>query len=180
MGLVLFSLASPERAGAPGGDVIGTDDGGTQVPADPVACTMDAKVCPDGSYVGRVAPNCEFAACPSTPPGRPSEPVVCTDDAKVCPDGTAVGRVGPNCEFAVCPSPGTASEGTLCTPASRETDVCIELYAPVCGLVEVQCVTTPCNPQPQTYSNSCFACADDHVISYTEGACGGGTNGSEY
>lgn len=30
-----------------------------------VACTMDAKMCPDGSYVGRTGPNCEFAACPS-------------------------------------------------------------------------------------------------------------------
>lgn len=30
----------------------------------PVACTMDAKICPDGSSVGRVGPNCEFAACP--------------------------------------------------------------------------------------------------------------------
>ena len=27
-------------------------------------CTMDAKMCPDGSYVGRTSPNCEFAACP--------------------------------------------------------------------------------------------------------------------
>ncbi|MFH1462162.1 MAG: hypothetical protein ABIG08_00455 [bacterium] len=31
---------------------------------EPVACTMDAKLCSDGSYVGRVAPNCEFAPCP--------------------------------------------------------------------------------------------------------------------
>ena len=31
-----------------------------------VACTMDAKLCPDGSYVGRVAPNCDFAPCPET------------------------------------------------------------------------------------------------------------------
>lgn len=29
-----------------------------------VACTMDARECPDGSYVGRVGPNCEFAPCP--------------------------------------------------------------------------------------------------------------------
>ncbi len=29
-----------------------------------VACTMDAKMCPDGSYVGRTAPNCAFAPCP--------------------------------------------------------------------------------------------------------------------
>lgn len=27
-------------------------------------CTMDAKQCADGSYVGRSGPNCEFAACP--------------------------------------------------------------------------------------------------------------------
>lgn len=30
----------------------------------PVACTMDAKICPDGSAVGRTGPNCEFAPCP--------------------------------------------------------------------------------------------------------------------
>lgn len=45
----------------------------------PVACTMEAKICPDGSAVGRTGPNCEFADCPavdlppnnstSTPPG---------------------------------------------------------------------------------------------------------------
>ncbi|MFA6254333.1 MAG: hypothetical protein WC640_03780 [Candidatus Paceibacterota bacterium] len=29
-----------------------------------VACTQEAKVCPDGSSVGRQGPNCEFAACP--------------------------------------------------------------------------------------------------------------------
>lgn len=29
-----------------------------------VACTMDAKMCPDGSYVGRIRPKCEFQACP--------------------------------------------------------------------------------------------------------------------
>lgn len=31
----------------------------------PVACTMEARLCPDGSAVGRVGPNCEFAPCPS-------------------------------------------------------------------------------------------------------------------
>ena len=30
----------------------------------PVACTMEAKVCPDGSAGGRTGPNCEFAPCP--------------------------------------------------------------------------------------------------------------------
>jgi len=31
----------------------------------PIACTMDAKQCPDGSYVGRQGPKCEFAPCPN-------------------------------------------------------------------------------------------------------------------
>ena len=29
------------------------------------ACTEEAKICPDGSSVGRSGPKCEFAACPS-------------------------------------------------------------------------------------------------------------------
>lgn len=29
-----------------------------------VACTQDAKICPDGSSVGRVPPFCKFAPCP--------------------------------------------------------------------------------------------------------------------
>lgn len=32
--------------------------------ATPMACTQEAKVCPDGSYVGRTGPSCEFAPCP--------------------------------------------------------------------------------------------------------------------
>lgn len=31
---------------------------------DPVFCTQEAKLCPDGSYVGRVGPKCEFSLCP--------------------------------------------------------------------------------------------------------------------
>lgn len=45
-----------------------------------VACTLDAKICPDGSSVGRIPPSCEFAPCPpvtgdeiETPTETPSE-----------------------------------------------------------------------------------------------------------
>lgn len=31
-----------------------------------VFCTMDAKICPDGSAVGRIGPDCEFTPCPAT------------------------------------------------------------------------------------------------------------------
>ena len=30
----------------------------------PVACTEEAKICSDGSSVGRIPPDCEFAECP--------------------------------------------------------------------------------------------------------------------
>ncbi|MFA6422248.1 MAG: DUF333 domain-containing protein [Candidatus Buchananbacteria bacterium] len=30
------------------------------------ACTEEAKICSDGSAVGRTGPNCEFAPCPAT------------------------------------------------------------------------------------------------------------------
>ncbi|MCX6713887.1 MAG: hypothetical protein NTV48_02165, partial [Candidatus Vogelbacteria bacterium] len=31
---------------------------------EPIACTMEAKLCPNGSAVGRSGPKCEFAPCP--------------------------------------------------------------------------------------------------------------------
>jgi len=35
----------------------------------PTACTEEAKVCPDGSSVGRTGPNCEFTECPDQTAG---------------------------------------------------------------------------------------------------------------
>ncbi|MFM2374647.1 MAG: hypothetical protein RLZZ234_642 [Candidatus Parcubacteria bacterium] len=95
-----------------------------------VGCTKEARVCPDGSYVGRVGPSCTFASCkerpltgsaeedPTTPPpevpgDEPSpSPTLCTMDAKQCPDGSYVGRTGPNCEFTTCPT-GTVSQSPI-------------------------------------------------------------------
>lgn len=34
-----------------------------------VVCTQDAKMCPDGSYVSRTEPKCEFTPCPTTTQG---------------------------------------------------------------------------------------------------------------
>lgn len=42
---------------------------------EPVACTMEAKICPDGSSVGRSGPKCEFAACPTTKPTATTSPL---------------------------------------------------------------------------------------------------------
>src|SRR3989344_4414359 len=80
----------------------------------PVACTMEAKQCPDGSYVGRSGPNCEFAECPK------SSPVFCTQDVRQCADGSYVGRVAPACEFAPCPTPTVTGERILLKEGQRE------------------------------------------------------------
>ncbi|MCX6754787.1 MAG: hypothetical protein NTU81_03100 [Candidatus Nomurabacteria bacterium] len=39
-----------------------------------IACTAEAKICPDGSGVGRTGPNCEFAKCPGEIEKGPEKP----------------------------------------------------------------------------------------------------------
>lgn len=63
-----------------------------------VGCTMEALQCPDGSYVGRQGPSCEFAACPSAPvapapvpDGKPTPPAQLTSGI----EGKIV--MGPTC-----------------------------------------------------------------------------------
>jgi len=60
---------------------------------------------------------------------------------------------------------------TECLPEQRNVDACIEIYQPVCATVNVQCVTTPCDPVQETFSNSCKACTNPLVSSYTNGEC---------
>lgn len=134
----------------------------------PVACTKEAKACPDGTFVSRTGPNCEFEACPvhEVPD---DDFVACTMDAKQCPDGSYVGRVAPTCAFAPCPT--SEQKSITCSPESKQVQACTRIYKPVCGMVQVQCITTPCDPIPETFGNACDACSQGNVISYTEGAC---------
>ena len=72
-----------------------------------VSCTKESKLCPDGSYVGRQGPDCEFTICPSDiqhkclPEQRNAE--LCTQDlTPVC------GYVQVECFRAPCnPVPQT-------------------------------------------------------------------------
>lgn len=45
-----------------GGDIMPPVGGPQQI-----GCTMEARLCPDGSAVGRSGPRCEFAPCPEVP-----------------------------------------------------------------------------------------------------------------
>jgi len=55
-------------------------------------------------------------------------------------------------------------EKVYCKPEQRNADVCIEIYAPVCGFSEG-------NLQIKTFSNSCFACMGENVEYYIDGEC---------
>ncbi len=53
---------------------------------EPIGCTKDAKICPDGSVVGRVGPNCKFEKCPLVE--DPTTQTFCGGIAgKLCPSG---------------------------------------------------------------------------------------------
>ena len=47
-----------------------------------VVCAMDVKICPGGHYVARVAPDCEFAACPATEEEDLTAEVSCEEEFK--------------------------------------------------------------------------------------------------
>jgi hypothetical protein len=63
------------------------------------ACTLEAKLCPDGSSVGRVGPDCEFAACP-TVIATPIE----TSMASATPSATPISVLSPSPSASSTPS----------------------------------------------------------------------------
>ncbi len=75
---IIFIAISTLAAFLIGGFVLGSKNKNNPPAGGPKACTQEAKLCPDGSYVSRTGPNCEFAQCPK-PKTSPSP----TIDVKV-------------------------------------------------------------------------------------------------
>lgn len=70
---------------------------------------------------------------------------------------------------------GLSNQGAFfeCPKEGREVVSCAkEAYKPVCAKVNVQCITTPCDPVSETFPTACSACKNPLVSGYTEGSCG--------
>ncbi len=65
----------------------------------------------------------------------------------------------------------TEDSSIKCTKEQRSVNICTQVYQPVCGEVNVQCVTEPCESVKQTFSNLCVACGNSLVESYIQGEC---------
>lgn len=59
----------------------------------------------------------------------------------------------------------------MLTSMEEEQIACTMEYAPVCGKVQIQCFTTPCEPIYQTFGNSCSLWANKLAEYAYEGEC---------
>lgn len=128
-------------------------------PHQTIACPADAKQCPDGSYVVRVSPGCEFAPCPEINCSVFSIED-CPTSCVICPPCEVCSSIGcQNEEFCTrigfnrswwenvrpkpcqCPE-GYVQEGDICNPKCYYS-------TPKCLMPSIQCNAT--NNKEGTY-----------------------------
>ncbi|MBL4644692.1 MAG: peptidoglycan-binding protein [Candidatus Pacebacteria bacterium] len=71
------------------------------------------------------------------------------------PETTGYGTVGPVTRKAISRICGGTPVVPIPIVPTPNPVVCTLEYAPVCGQQQIQCITTPCNPINNTYSNLC-------------------------
>jgi hypothetical protein len=127
----------------------------------PKACTMEAKICPDGSAVGRVPPNCDFAPCPETckcPEGYVQEGDVCNPKCYYSTPKCLIPSFQCNITKS-CESDSDCTSLECCHPTScinkAYKGVCNELCTQVCqgpldcGAGSCGCVNNRCTVIPK-------------------------------
>lgn len=90
--IVATSIGVIVLMGDDGSDTLG---GPGEMPPQPVGCTSEAKVCPDGSAVGRTGPNCEFESCSSGKDIKKENSII----GEWFPVDTSAGGIGSGFEF---------------------------------------------------------------------------------
>jgi len=90
-------------------------------------CTQDAKLCSDGSYVGRTGPNCEFTACPMNYPPTSGclKDADCQSSQYICQETQGYGTACPSTDPTCIPTHTTTAgeckvkEGYKCSADSQ-------------------------------------------------------------
>lgn len=109
-----------------------------------VVCTMDVKQCPDGTYVGRIPPDCRFAPCPG-------------ERHQIERNGSSQEYGPQNPDLIYKCSDNNINDGPVCG-RKIEPHPCL---IPPCPFTESW----------STFSNSTKACEATYVHEYALGAC---------
>ncbi len=124
LGLLFLSACSSDNKLSPRG---GTPKNSN--PVNNIACTAEAKLCPDGSAVGRTGSNCEFAPCPTSsevsPTSSPSSRLNCKITAD-CPLGyQCIQSCGPPVARVGDPEPAWFCESDEVANKPRNCPICL-------------------------------------------------------
>lgn len=118
----------------------------------PIACTMEAKLCPDGSSVGRSGPKCEFTACPEVV----SQPIINH------PDWAMYYLAGQNIEFKYPKDLGVE----YITPQDWPPQITIKTGQFICNAQDGT-VSLPTRTLKKIYNNNTYC-----IEAMSEGAAG--------
>jgi len=109
-----------------------TENGIDEETQEPVFCTQDAMECPDGSFVGRIAPDCEFAPCPDADCAKQGEGVKTSGK-----DGSYLSK---HCCPGLSPIDNTIDPDNCDLRRDVDYDsVCVDCGDGICGLGENKC-----------------------------------------
>lgn len=92
-----------------------------------IFCTQEAKQCPDGNYVGRTGPNCQFAECSTTPPTISSDGKTCngSNDTSCGSGYECIQKCGPPVVRAGDSVPGYYCELSEIAKKPRMCPICL-------------------------------------------------------
>lgn len=73
---------------------------------------------------------------------------------------------------ACYPAPKSSATHQTTQPSTKpKKSFCTKIYLPVCAKVEVACITTPCKPVEQTFSNKCMMENNERATFLHDGKC---------